>query len=90
MGNRLGPSLGSCVFVFATVGCFSCLPLTNQQQVVCGVFINKKLMRNITIDVLHIGPNLARDTEAVRFCPVIQPRFPDYNYHDQTPLFIYG
>jgi hypothetical protein len=40
--------------IFATVGCCSCLPLTDQQQVVGGVFINQKLMRNIAIDVLHI------------------------------------
>ena len=87
MGNRLGPSLGPRVFILATVGCFSCLPLTDQQQVVCGVFINKKLMRNIAIDVLHIGPDLARETEAFRLCPVTQPGFPDNNYHSKTAYF---
>jgi hypothetical protein len=59
LGNRPGPRLRPRVFIFATVGCFSCLPVTDQQQVVCGVFINKKLMRN-AIDVLYIRPDLPR------------------------------
>jgi len=56
--------------------------------VICGVFIDEKLMRNIAVDVLHIGPNLARQTEAFRLGAIIQPGFPDDNYHDRTPYFM--
>jgi len=64
------------------------VPLTDQQKVRGGVLIDKKLMRDITIDLLHIRPNLTRKAETFCFGARLQPRFPDNYDHDSTPYFV--